>query len=319
MGCIDPHLIFGCEVALDSTINLAKKLETVQENFFRSVLGLSAKAATVGIFTETGTWPIRFRRMDLIIRFYLYAIQQPQDTYIYAAMQESVKLDANGYHSWFTAFKKVLRMNLPDDSIIPDLHDIEKVSAFHKDVIKKCLDQTIEQKLSDTNAKTYLLRLRKEPNTSGIGTKYKTRCLRQYLADVKNIRHRKAMTKVLCGDVPLAVERLRWSDNHRLSVPHDERLCRFGCDSVEDPEHALLHCQHAQLIQLRDDYLSAYYRSYPHGMVYTASTNPAVFLGHLFSLRSLFPTTAKYVYEAMEIFRGSELYVPPAYRRNILT
>jgi hypothetical protein len=184
MGCVDPHLIFGCEVALDSTIALPKKLESVQENFFRAVLGLSSKAAEVAIDTETGIWPVRYRRMELALRFYLYAIQQPCDSYIYAAIQEFIALEEAGHHSWFKEFKKVLTMNLPQGTVIPNLKDVDAVSKFHEAVVKKSLDQYIEQELQRTRAKTYLIPLRNETNESGVGTMYKTRCMRQYLSDI---------------------------------------------------------------------------------------------------------------------------------------
>lgn len=43
-------------------------------------------------------------------------------------------------------------------------------------------------------------------------------CARTYLGDIQNVRHRKALTKLICGDHLLVVARLAWTDNHRLEV-----------------------------------------------------------------------------------------------------
>jgi hypothetical protein len=29
---------------------------------------------------------------------------------------------------------------------------------------------------------------------------------------------------------------------HRVDIPREQRLCRFGCHQVENVEHAMLHC-----------------------------------------------------------------------------
>ncbi|KAJ7844750.1 hypothetical protein B0H14DRAFT_2171188, partial [Mycena olivaceomarginata] len=56
-------------------------------------------------------------------------------------------------------------------------------------------------------------------------------------------KHRKALTRLLVSQHPLAVERMRYKQRyHRENVPRHCRLCRFGCGVVETVEHALFFC-----------------------------------------------------------------------------
>ena len=54
MGCVDPHLIYGYEVAIDTSKTLLQLLVGVQTAFFRRLLGLSKTSIVVAIYTETG-------------------------------------------------------------------------------------------------------------------------------------------------------------------------------------------------------------------------------------------------------------------------
>ncbi|THU88498.1 hypothetical protein K435DRAFT_866256 [Dendrothele bispora CBS 962.96] len=253
MGCVDPHLIYGCEVVLDTSPSSAKKFHDVQISFFRRLLGLSNSSVIAALFSETGIAPILFRRLELATRYLIYAILCPTDTYVYAAIKESAKLHCEGSMSWFTDLLDVMERTLPR-SVLPlpsidELLDAEAAASFH-DRMKKSLPYWVEEQIGTAFRKTYLLQYRKEPNNEGTGYRHKAMCMWQYLGDIHNPRHRKAFIKLICGDHPLAVERLRWADNHRVSVPFEECLCRFCLADVENPEHALLECPHIPLAGL---------------------------------------------------------------------
>ncbi|KAE9396730.1 hypothetical protein BT96DRAFT_1039114 [Gymnopus androsaceus JB14] len=87
MGCVDPHLIYGCEAHMDQVID-------VQLAFFHWLLGLSKTSIYVAIYTETGIIPVQFH--------------QPADTFIRAALNESIALDSAGKQSWFRGLKTVI-------------------------------------------------------------------------------------------------------------------------------------------------------------------------------------------------------------------
>ena len=68
--------------------------------------------------------------------------------------------------------------------------------------------------------------------------------LRHYLELVENAKPRKALTRLLVSQHPLAVEQMRYKQrNHRDVVPRDRRMCRFGCNEVETVEHAFFFCK----------------------------------------------------------------------------
>ncbi|OCH92313.1 hypothetical protein OBBRIDRAFT_727045, partial [Obba rivulosa] len=61
MALVDPHLTYGCDIALDVDPTLLAQLEVVQHYHLRRVLGLSARSVTFVLFIETGLQPLRYR------------------------------------------------------------------------------------------------------------------------------------------------------------------------------------------------------------------------------------------------------------------
>ncbi|KIK64615.1 hypothetical protein GYMLUDRAFT_131321, partial [Collybiopsis luxurians FD-317 M1] len=92
MGCIDPHFIYGCEVAIDASPTTILLLQNVQLSFFRRLLGLSKTSITAAVFSETGIMPLSFRRLMLALRFLGYCLGRPSDSYVRAALNDSSQL-----------------------------------------------------------------------------------------------------------------------------------------------------------------------------------------------------------------------------------
>ncbi|KAE9382713.1 hypothetical protein BT96DRAFT_845154, partial [Gymnopus androsaceus JB14] len=101
MGCVDPHLIYGCEVTLNTSSQLFDLLFDVQKAFFRRLLGLSKTSIKAAIFSETGIMPLQFRWLILALRSLSYFLKRPADTYVRAALNESISLHTQGKSSWF--------------------------------------------------------------------------------------------------------------------------------------------------------------------------------------------------------------------------
>ncbi|KAE9397031.1 hypothetical protein BT96DRAFT_966326 [Gymnopus androsaceus JB14] len=227
MGCIDPQLIYGCEVALDTSEALLANLIAVQKSFFRRLLGLSKTAIVVATYTETGIIPLQFRRLELALRFLSYLLGRPASTYVRAALEESLILDSQGKKSWIGDLKNVIAKWCPDFSLpltdaLLNATDSTIMGNF-KECCEKAMHAWIDSELSTrVVSRTYILKLRKEPSANA------------------NVKHRKAFTKLITGDHPLAVVRLTWPNNHRTEIPHHDRLCRFCKTAVETPEHAML-------------------------------------------------------------------------------
>ncbi|KAF8869305.1 hypothetical protein BD779DRAFT_1457832, partial [Infundibulicybe gibba] len=76
MSLMDPlaHLTHWCEIALDVDEGNLKGLEDVQEAFLRRLLGLNKRAMLAPLYTETSVVPLRFRRLNLALRYLQYLI-----------------------------------------------------------------------------------------------------------------------------------------------------------------------------------------------------------------------------------------------------
>ncbi|KAJ7490502.1 hypothetical protein FB451DRAFT_1513143 [Mycena latifolia] len=91
------------------------------------------------------------------------------------------------------------------------------------------------------STRLYMLHDRREPLEDEPAKKITAVLRWHYLLLVVNPKHRKALTRLLVSQHPLAVERMRYKQRyHRVIVPRDERLCRFGwrrwsmhCSSAE--------------------------------------------------------------------------------------
>ncbi|KAG6811948.1 hypothetical protein H0H92_005112 [Tricholoma furcatifolium] len=91
MARVDPHLIFGCEVALGTVEVNIRSLESVQVAYCRHLLGLGP------------------RRAILALRSLMYVLELPVTNYAALASRDSLQLAAHDKRSWAGDFIKVLR------------------------------------------------------------------------------------------------------------------------------------------------------------------------------------------------------------------
>ncbi|KAF8872278.1 hypothetical protein BD779DRAFT_1452936, partial [Infundibulicybe gibba] len=239
MSLMDPHLTHGCEITLDVGEGILKGLEDVRTAFLRRLLGLNKRAMLVPLYTETSVVPLRFRRLNLALRYLQYLISLPNERYAKAALNDSIQLAAEGMPSWVMDLEYVLH-NLPFRAMLPNLktatvEDIEQVI--------KCVQTGMEKHLQsciDNSPKLYLLWGRVELEKDS-RPRHRTMCFRHYL-NVSNADHRKALTRLVLSSHCLALERLRWTEHCRPSVEPHLRWCRFCQIAIESPEHALLEC-----------------------------------------------------------------------------
>ncbi|KAE9397578.1 hypothetical protein BT96DRAFT_1035341, partial [Gymnopus androsaceus JB14] len=294
MGCVDPHLIYGSEVAIDASKALMDQVVNVQLAFFRRLLGLSKTSIRVAIYTETGIIPLQFRWLNLALRALAYFLSRPTNTFVRAALNESIDLDSAGKKSCAS-----------DSTVLGD---------FNK-AIQTAVTTWISDELNRVSKRSYLLQIRQEPQENG-RLKYHISCLRHYLSEIQNPRHHKALTRLITGDHSLAVVRLTWSDNHRLQVPHEQRLCRFCTQEVETPEHALLQCPHQALVDLRASFCRDFKSLHPQGLTYTTVMDQPTYVAYLASCRPTFAVLAKWVFEVLKIYDGTPLLIPREFLRD---
>ncbi|EJD43068.1 hypothetical protein AURDEDRAFT_30424, partial [Auricularia subglabra TFB-10046 SS5] len=248
MALLDPHLTHGADVNPDSYSVAVRSLEKTQVLYLRRMLRVGKRSSLVALFTETGLWPIRYRRADLLVRYVGYLMQRPLGTLARAAFDDSMALARLGKPAWIADVRRALA-KLPIPVLLGDLSDSLQIDDARKESMLTWLQAQL-----DANGKLELLRGRPAAGCHSLNSwgRAPTMEFRAYLA-LKVPTHRTALTRLLLSDHDLAVERLRWEN-----VDWRHRLCRLCMGGVEDGQHVLLVCEGTpQLVELRH----AFFRS----------------------------------------------------------
>lgn len=227
--------------------------------FTHTQLQNTPRSMLATLFTETGMVPIMYRRMLLSLRYLTYLSRLPGSSYAASALKDSIALSQQGAPSWFNDLRRVLLL-------FPRTHRTEALTAllpYAQSTEEQLKGLTVEvlstceaylQSALDSSPKTELLLGRLEKDEKGV-FKQKTVAFRHYL-HVLVPAHRVSLTRLLLSDHCLAEEQLRRETRYRRAYPRPKRLCRFGCEEVESPLHALFTCaRNGDLAALRADFL----------------------------------------------------------------
>ncbi|KAJ7025479.1 hypothetical protein C8F04DRAFT_967689, partial [Mycena alexandri] len=119
---------------------------------------------------------------------------------------------------------------------------------------------------------------------------------------------------LLVSQHPLAVERMRYKQRyHRVKVPRDLRVCRFGCREVETVEHALFFCKKsAELVICRRLFVSGMQHLEPK-VLSVEPWNATNILRAIIFRRESVCQTAKYVSKVFAIFSREPMTWPAGY------
>ncbi|KAJ7760064.1 hypothetical protein DFH07DRAFT_691165, partial [Mycena maculata] len=253
MARVDPYLIAGCEVCLDIQDKSLKLLEKVQLKFLRRMLGVGSRCLKAVLFSETGIWPIKYRRLYLALKNLCHLLGlRDSDRPAWNALQESIALARAKQISWMTDLRILLgSLYVPVELDISVDLDVSAVQSAMQ-AVKKSMEAWIDNEIV-TSSRTDLLegRLERDKDTGKLVKK--TLDFRHYLR-VKTADHRRALTRMILSSHSLAVERRRWTERGKSIVPREWRLCRFCEESVEDPAHAMFLCDHPELMQVRESF-----------------------------------------------------------------
>ncbi|KAK7023212.1 reverse transcriptase domain-containing protein [Favolaschia claudopus] len=241
--------------------------------------------------------PIRARRLILALGRLQYMSGIRGNRTIRDAFIDSVALFAEGKSGWAGDMAIVLGrlptpvLVTPADFLCPD-----SILAIQKRVVE-VVDGHLQMQ-TDVSYRSILLHHRLELMNDALTTV--TRRRRHYLTLV----HHRALT------LPRANKR------YRLSIPREERLCRFCQLEVEDEVHALLECEgHAALVEMRDVFLDDLLSVDPVLGSQKVVLDPLAFLRRCVASRKGIPVVAKYVYEVLREFDCYMRYIPPGYGR----
>ncbi len=306
----------ACDVSIDiDDISLAE-LERVQKNFIRRLLGIAKHSPVAMLFSETGMWPVRYRRLVLALRYWQYALSLPNDHFLSYALADAVSLAVNGKSSWMTDLVHAL-LRLPH----PIYLDVSRhwlpvdIDNLIETVESSCLKDIDDFMASSPKA---LLLHHCSPHAAHLHNDHASQSVvsafRSYLL-VPVPAHRKALVRLLTSSHTLAVEVLRWAERRRPAIPRDERLCRYCRGEVEDEAHVLLYCDGSHdLYALRSEFFHKIFRITSSSFSSSLRASPTGFG----VIRLLLQTDnievvcsfAKYVYNVFGIYQRLPVFSP---------
>ncbi|PBK98450.1 hypothetical protein ARMGADRAFT_920169 [Armillaria gallica] len=308
---VDPHLIAGCEIALDIDLSVSEELRQVSLTFLRHLLSVHPKTGVAFLHAETGIMPLYFRRLILALRYLRYLSALPHDHLGSLALRESVSLRRRTLPSWFGDLQRVLARLAP--SINVDYHDLSvpRLSSLIDNVEAACLHSLNDDIQDMVKGSMLRLSMKHIPGVVGLHSRKRTLSRRSYLS-ILIPAHRKALTRLLVSSHVLAVEVLRWTERYRPYIPRHWRLCRFCRVAVEDEPHVLLVCATAPgLACLRRKFVADVCGMCPQLHLAWDRLGIEDRLACLLQLPAAEPLFAQFVHHVFEIFRSVPVYIPP--------
>lgn len=257
------------------------------------------------LHTETAVKPLRYRRLELALRYLHYLISLPHSHFAHAALVDSASLANSGHSGWFMDLQYAL------NTLTPPIH-LPSLSTLNGDKIMEVINDVsncMKSWLNDgmSSDKMYLLHGRLEPEKDRPPV-HKTMCLRHYLT-VQNAEHRRALTRLLLSDHCLAVEQLRHS--HPMHIPREYRLCRFCKHAVETPEHALLECtRNIDLAAAQSAFMQNANQHMPSFLLLLQSSDALSCFKVLLYNRSVTALLTKYTHDVLLIYSAHPIYDP---------
>ncbi|PPQ69956.1 hypothetical protein CVT26_013292 [Gymnopilus dilepis] len=312
MARVDPHLIHGCEVAIDVDAPSFKVLENAQLLGLRRILGVSAHSVKAPLYTETGIIPLAYRRIILALRYLIYLLGLPPVRLAGAALRDSIALLRSEKPGWMSDIKlRLQQLPVPVSLQWSDIETVEGVGAVVKRVEESCVEWLRNE--IDSNDRALLLRGRFRAGQDI--TLHDIVKVRPYLTDIAIPSHRRAVIRLVFSEHCLAIEQLRRKDRRRLVVPRDLRLCRFCRAAVEDEPHALLYCTACpQPLRDRRQALLRLVTNVDRKLDWTSTDLDGYdILRRLLRSRVLLPKFGELVYNVLKVFNEFEVYIPDGY------
>lgn len=317
MALIDPHLTHGCEIAIDTPEcrALLGLLEIKQKSFIRRVLGLHARSPIAPLHSETGIYPLQYRRIMIALRYLKYLTGLPRSRLVRVAFDDSVLLLGSGQACWLGDILHALQ-SLPVPVAVKKLETLltEDGIKYIETLVNKSLELFLLEAIRN-NDSLYLLQDRWD--TTGDSEK-RPRIIaiqfRSYLS-IPCHKHRVALIQLLTGCHELAVERAKWlkgSDGKDMAIPRNDRVCRLCRQAVETPEHALLECdQNTDLNSLRSAFWTKIRASLPEvPAVPMAMPSSAKAVKWLIVQRGIAQLLGKFAFQVTEIYKSHPMFIP---------
>ncbi|KAL1937066.1 hypothetical protein VTO73DRAFT_15135 [Trametes versicolor] len=297
---IDPHLTGGCEIALDVRPTTLNGLKRIQHCFLRRALHISPHSQIAPLHSETGVWPLPYRRVDLTL-VYLHYLLAARPVLTHAALRESWALVTapRASASWWGDLT-ITATNLPVPLALP-IHSWPTTDAV--DAYRAALPALVSEYLYDLILASQRLpdmqtRVRFDsPATSRPIAKLCA--MREYLRLPRH-RQRAAITLLLLSEHPLSVEQLRRGPKR---LDRCLRICRWCKNdwAVEDEIHVLLECDAEPIASRRSTFLKDVVTALPSLRTAHFRLASSAFLDMLLRGPTTPPLLATYVADVFEL------------------
>ncbi len=210
MATVDPHLMSACDVSINVDSASLAELERVQKTFIRRLFGIAKRSLVAMLFSETGMWPVKYRRLMLTPCYWQYALSLLNDHFLAHAKKDATDLAMVAKPSWTSDLVNALHLSPHPVSL--DLSrqwspaDIDNIIEA---VRRSCCNDINDFLTSSPKALPLHHCAPKLRNSHSDGMRKSTlSTLRSYLA-VLVPAHRKALVRLLTSSHALAVEVLR--------------------------------------------------------------------------------------------------------------
>ena len=235
--------------------------EKVHISFLKWALGVHRKGSNIGVWGETGRYPLIYQSIRLTLNYYNHLLQVPRNSFVYAALKEQKNMRL----PWFRNIEPLLKLD--------EIFHMDHVSAYH--ILSKKIQGTKSDHNMSTevihNVKSSLSKIKPLPSekfrvqtiTSTLINhfikcwEYEKSCSSKlsfyhtnkmkfarevYLDDCKSFSQRYSTTKLRISAHNLEIERGRYSNTQR-----SERICKWcntsmGLKILEDENHMLFEC-----------------------------------------------------------------------------
>ena len=246
------------QVANQNNVNFISKInrsvpEKIHLSFLKWALGVHKKTSNVGVWGESGRYPLIYQSVQLTLNFYKRLINSSPNTFVYAALKEQqllnlpwyrnieplLKFDEMYHLDHVTAYKMT---NSKMSSSVPKPDRATNVNKSYPLPSKKFRVKNVTENLKGHFTKCWKLEKSKSSKLSFYNTIKNKFARESYLDTVKGFSRRYSTSKLRISAHNLEIEQGRYTN-----TPRHERICKWcklsiGSEMVEDEHHFLHDC-----------------------------------------------------------------------------
>ena len=296
---IKPIVLYGSEIwGLSEVLRIGKnqissqyfakgKIEKLQLNFFKYILGVNKKASNFAVLGELGKFPLFTDIFVNIIKYWVHIVNYSNNHVLNDAYVENCLLRESGSKNCWSYKLMTMLKNVGLDNVNPSECN---VSLFKSHIQSKFISQW-KNVMSHSN----------NDNNVSTGNKLRTLALfkgsfiyEPYLNIIQNKNERKELTRLRISAHKLAIESGRYT---RPYTPVYERKCKL-CDivSIEDEKHFLTECNF-----FRNEREVLYKSAAEHCILFTEMSDMNKLIYLLSCEGKLIQDVAKYCKSAMDV------------------